>query len=177
MLASGVQQTDLAIPPTHSHSLSHTHTHTFLFWSIFHYRLLQNTEYSSLCYTVRPCYLSILCIVCVCSVVPDFRDPINCSPPGSSVRGILQAGISEWVAISFSRGSSWPRHWTDVFCLSCTGRRIFYHWRNVSYHTTTKWRGAEQTPQNGSLWHVDYFELKAIKTQHIRGKLFSPFTA
>ena len=34
------------------------------------------------------------------------RDPMDCSPPGSSVHGILQARILEWVAISFSRGSS-----------------------------------------------------------------------
>ena len=37
------------------------------------------------------------------------RDPIDCSLPGSSVPGILQAGILEWVAISFSRRSSQPR--------------------------------------------------------------------
>ena len=36
-------------------------------------------------------------------------DPLDCSPPGSSVHGIFQAGILEWVAISFSRGSSGPR--------------------------------------------------------------------
>ena len=36
-------------------------------------------------------------------------NPMDCSPPGSSVHGILQARILEWAAISFSRGSSWPR--------------------------------------------------------------------
>ena len=36
-------------------------------------------------------------------------DPVDCSPPGSSIHGILQARILEWVAISFSRGSSQPR--------------------------------------------------------------------
>ena len=40
--------------------------------------------------------------------------PMDCSPPGSSVHGILQARILEWVAISFSRGSSRPRDWTQV---------------------------------------------------------------
>ena len=35
-------------------------------------------------------------------------DPVDCSPPGSSIHGILQARILEWVAISFSKGSSWP---------------------------------------------------------------------
>ena len=46
------------------------------------------------------------------------------SPSGSSVHGISQARILEWVAISFSRASSWPRDWTRV---SYTGRWIFYH--------------------------------------------------
>ena len=41
-------------------------------------------------------------------------DPIGCSLPGSSVHGILQARVLEWVAISFSRGSSWPRDRTQV---------------------------------------------------------------
>ena len=39
---------------------------------------------------------------------------LKMSPPGSSVHGILQARILEWVAIPFSRGSSWPRDWTQV---------------------------------------------------------------
>ena len=41
-------------------------------------------------------------------------DPMNCSPPGSSVHGIFQARILEWVAISSSRESSWPRDQTQV---------------------------------------------------------------
>ena len=45
-------------------------------------------------------------------------DPIDCSPPGSSVCGILQARILEWVAISFSRGSSQPRDRTWVCCIA-----------------------------------------------------------
>ena len=40
---------------------------------------------------------------------PTLCDPMNCNPPGSSVHGILQARVLEWVAISFSRGSSQPR--------------------------------------------------------------------
>ena len=42
-------------------------------------------------------------------------DPMDCSLQGSSIHGILQARILEWVAISFSRRSSWPRDWTRVF--------------------------------------------------------------
>ena len=51
-----------------------------------------------------------------------FCDPMNCSPPGSSVQGILQARILEWVAISYSRGSSRSRDGTLISCL--TGRGI-----------------------------------------------------
>ena len=46
-------------------------------------------------------------------------NPLDCSPPGSSVYGILQARILEWVAISFFRGSSWPRDQTPISCISC----------------------------------------------------------
>ena len=50
-------------------------------------------------------------------------DPLGCSSPGSSVYGISQARRLEWVAVSFSRGSSPPR---DQTCVSCIGRRILY---------------------------------------------------
>ena len=48
------------------------------------------------------------------SCVHLFCDPTDYSLPGSSVHGIFQARILEWVAISFSRGFSWPRDWTWV---------------------------------------------------------------
>ena len=50
------------------------------------------------------------------------------SPPCSSVHGIFQARILEWVAISSSRGSSQPRDWTCISCVSGIGRQILYHW-------------------------------------------------
>ena len=46
---------------------------------------------------------------------PTLCDPVDCSLPRSSVRGIFQARVLEWVAISSSRGSSQPRGWTRVF--------------------------------------------------------------
>ena len=45
-------------------------------------------------------------------------DPTDCSPPGSSVHGILQERILEWVAMPFSRGSSRPRNQTQVSCIA-----------------------------------------------------------
>ena len=59
------------------------------------------------------------------SVCPILCNPLHCSPPGSSVRGISQARILERVAISFSRGSSQPRDRTSI---SCIGRQILYRW-------------------------------------------------
>ena len=56
-------------------------------------------------------------------VMADSCEPMDCSLPGSSVHGILQARILEWVAISFSRGSSWPGDWT---CISRIDRLILY---------------------------------------------------
>ena len=63
--------------------------------------------------------------VLVTQLYPTLYDPVNCSPPGSSVHGILQALILEWVAIPFSRGSSWPRDQTQV---SCIAGRFFTIW-------------------------------------------------
>ena len=59
------------------------------------------------------------------SVVSDSLRPMDCSPPGSSVLEIFQARILEWVAVSFSRGSSQPRDQTRV---SCTAGRFFTNW-------------------------------------------------
>ena len=59
---------------------------------------------------------------------PTLCDPMDCSPPDSSVHGISQARILEWIFISSSRGSSPPRDWTQVSYGSCIGRQILYHW-------------------------------------------------
>ena len=76
---------------------------------------------------------------CLCSLrvlvtqsCPTLCDPMDCSPPGSSILGILQARILEWIAIPFSRGSSWLRDWTHVSSASCISRKILYHWATCS---------------------------------------------
>ena len=58
-------------------------------------------------------------------VMSNSCDPTDCSPPGSSVQGILQVRILEWVAISFSRGYSPPRKQTPI---SWTAGRFFTNW-------------------------------------------------
>ena len=72
------------------------------------------------------CPCECVCVyVCVCTqLCPTLCNPIDFSPPGSSVYGIFQAQMLEWVAIPFSRGSSQSR---DQTCVSCTGRPILYH--------------------------------------------------
>ena len=66
----------------------------------------------------------------------DSLRPVDCSPPGSSVHGILQARLLEWVAISFSRGSSWPRDWTQVSRIA--GRR-FNLWASGEWRYTNSY--------------------------------------
>ena len=69
--------------------------------------------------------LNVLSKVLVTQSCLILSDPMDCSPPGSSVHGILQARILEWVAIPSSRGSSWPRDQTQV---SCNAGRFFTVW-------------------------------------------------
>ena len=56
-----------------------------------------------------------------------FVTPMDCGLQGASVHGISQARILEWIAISFSKGSSWPRNQTRLSCISCIGRQIIYY--------------------------------------------------
>ena len=60
-----------------------------------------------------------------------FCDPMDHSTPGSSVHGILQARMLEWVAMPFSRGSSWLRDWSQV---SHTAGRFFTVWAIIHWH-------------------------------------------
>ena len=74
------------------------------------------------------CYPNSCMLCSVLQLCPTLCDSVDCSPPGSSVRGILQARILEWVAMPSSRGSSRPRDGTHVSYISCIGRWILYHY-------------------------------------------------
>ena len=75
-------------------------------------------------------------------VLSDSSRPVDCSPPSSSVHGIVQARILEWVAVSFSRGSSWPRDRTQVSHIAgrrfnlCTTREALKYENTVSQKTS-----------------------------------------
>lgn len=58
-------------------------------------------------------------------------NPMDCTPPDSSMYGILQAGILQGVAIPFSMGSSPPRDQTQVSHVSCIGRHVLYYYRHL----------------------------------------------
>jgi len=82
-------------------------------------------------------YQKDLYSLCLCAQsCPTLCNPMDCSPPGSSVHATLQARILEQVAISFSRGSSGPRDQTIVSCIVCIGRWLLYHcatWEAVQF--------------------------------------------
>ena len=65
------------------------------------------------------CLVAQLCLT--------LRDPMEWSPPGSPVHGILQARILEWITMPSSRESSQPRDGTHVSCISSIGRQVFSH--------------------------------------------------
>ena len=69
-----------------------------------------------------PSFISVVTIMRACSVVPDSCDPMDYSTQSSPVHGVFQARILQWVAISYSRGSSWPRDWS---CVSCIAGQFF----------------------------------------------------
>ena len=75
------------------------------------------------CESINTMYCSNkYCEALITQVMSDLCDPLDCSPPGTSIHEILQARMLEWVAVSFSSGSSWSR---DRIWVSCTAGRFF----------------------------------------------------
>ena len=74
-------------------------------------------------------FFILLQVVLITQLCPTSCNPVDCSPPGSSVHGILQVRILEWVAIPFFRGSSWPRGQIHISLMktqvSCIAGRFF----------------------------------------------------
>ena len=78
---------------------------------------------------------------------PTLLDPTDWNPPGSSVHGISQARILEWVTVSFSRGSSWPRDQTQVSCIS---GRFFIFWATREAQVEKKGKSIKKVLPNES---------------------------
>ena len=85
---------------------------------------LQGTSALNKCYSV---YVLYVCCAKLLQLCQTLCDPMDCSPPGSPVHGILQARILEWVTMPSSRGSSQPRDQILVSYVSCIGRWVLYH--------------------------------------------------
>ena len=94
---------------------------------------------------------AVLCLVAqLCAILCD---PMDCSPPGSSVHGILQARKLEWVTTSCSRGFSWPRDPIRVSWVSCLAG-ILYHWATWEAPTSFLTRDNLHT---GPRWKIFLF--------------------
>ena len=96
---------------------------------------------------------------------PSLCGPMDCNPPGSSIHGILQARILEWVAMPSSRGSSRARDQTLISYISCIGRRAPYHWRHLGSPGVTEAQRASQRAespegecvcQKGCFWQTSW---------------------
>ena len=106
------------------------------------------------CTTLRTTALLYACSVA--SVVSDSLWLCGLSLLGSSVHGILQANILEWVAMPYSRGSSWPRGRTCVSYVSCTAGGFFTNW------AVWATREALVCPWQFKIFHVSPYQCIAI---------------
>ena len=89
--------------------------------------LVMPSNHLILCTYVVPVFIRKACMRAkLLHSCPTLCSPIDCRLPGSSVQGILQARILEWVAMPSSRWSSQPRGWTHVSYVSCIGRQVLY---------------------------------------------------
>ena len=93
----------------------------------------------SLCRPYFP--YSVICCCLVAKICLTLCNPMDYSPPGSSVHGISQVRILEGVAISSSRGSSQPKDQTHLSWVSCTAGGLFYHLSHCS-RPKVKWFAA-----------------------------------
>ena len=111
---------------------------------------------------------------CWCSVAqscPTLCNPMDCSPPGSSVHGIFQARILEWIAIPFSRRSSWPKGGTWVSGSAC---RFFTIWATRGVYmqpespgktTTTQILPQSKHSHHKNKWQLPFQQIKLHKLQ------------
>ena len=91
-------------------------------------------------------------------------DHMDCSPPGSSVHGILQARILEWVANSSSRGSSWPRDWTHI---SCIEGRFFTIWSTREWASIPILRNSSCTLKAQQIDRLEFY----LRWKHHAGRI------
>ena len=119
------------------HSWAHTHTHPTqkrYFWvrsgCIFSSLGIYTPARSAL-HAMHDSFLFPTAALGVCFITQaclTLCDSLDSKLPGCSIHGISQARTLEWVAISSSRASSWPRDWTHISTVSCVAGGFFTHW-------------------------------------------------
>ena len=138
---------------------------------------------------------------CLCSAkslqsYPTLCDPMDCSPPDSSVHGIFQVRILKQFAMPFSRGSSWPNDWTYISCGSCIAGRFFTTgatWKALSpgvklwtysvqtalqpFHTFTHKLTHTQAPQTQHTYHTHIPCCPLVPPPTLPAKIFIPSKA
>ena len=112
--------------------------------------------------SLRACWQRCIHACLAAQLCLTFCDPMDCHPPGSSVHGILQARILEWVAIFFSKWSSQPSDQTQV---SCIGRWILYH---LSHQGNPYNQGYGFSHSHVWMWQLDHKEGWAPRTDAFR---------
>ena len=124
------------------HDWAHTHTHSTqkrYFWAMDRYIFSSLGIYTPVRSTLHAVYEGFLFpqrhCVCASSLSHAWLFVSLWTAPGSSIHGISQARILEWVAISSSRQSSWPGDWTHVSSVSCIAGGFFTHWAIGEAHS------------------------------------------
>ena len=115
--------------------------HDPLCWNRWSLNQLHQDAVSHTCWAFLFHGSSVCMHVCSRSC-PTLFSPVDCSLPNSSVYGIFQARILEGVAISYPRGSSWPREWTHISWVSCIDRWILLPLGHLG------------SPQNDKSWRL-----------------------
>ena len=114
-------------------SFMSTHKRYLCHWNLLFLQVTGGGGGSGVCVCVHVCVCTCVCAQSCATLC----NPMDWGLPDSSVHGIFQARILEWVAISSSRVSSKPRDQTHVSHISCIGRQILYHW--VTWEALRDW--------------------------------------
>ena len=101
------------------------------------------------------CYMCVCLCVFIAQLCPTLCNPVDYSPPGSSVHGSLQARILEWIVISYSRGSSQPRDQTWVSCIAGGFFTIWAPGRPMLCYMSTQ--NLQRLTEGISSWHLYYY--------------------
>ena len=139
---------------------------SFSSWQFFTWNFPCSVYWDSFCLLTIQTNCAEPCVQCVQSY-PTLCNPMDCRPPGSSVHRIFQARILGWVAISFSRRSSW----TCVSLVSCIGRWILCHWAtSLSLSCIGEGNGNPfqcsclENPRDGGAWWAAIYGVTQSRT-------------